>query len=327
VSRTLPDVERLGHGISVIPLPLPFSSPAWVNAYVLEGADGAVLIDCGVDWEPGHDRLMHGLAELSVDPAAIHTLIVSHLHPDHVGMAPRLMHDHGWRLLMHRSAAGNHVVYNDTPGLQRWMVGFGTGNGVPPAVLAPFADITRPDYMPHLRPPDIVVDDGDHIPLEAGRHLEVLHTPGHEHSHICLRDSRTGILFSGDHILPRITPVIMWDQTETDVLGMYLESVSRLVVMRIGLTYPAHGSIVERGGQRAEQILLHHERRLSGMEEIVERGPATAWQVMEGAYRPHLTSLEQRLALRETVSHLEHLRLFERLLRFDEDGIRWYRRS
>ncbi len=325
MSPSLPDVERLDHGISVIPLPLPFPSPAWVNSYVLEAADGAILIDCGVDWGPGHERLMHGLASLSVDPATIHTLVVSHLHPDHVGMAPRLTEEHGWRLLMHRTVVDNHLVYNDTPRLQRWMARFGTGNGVPSELLAPFSDVTRPDFMPPMRAPDVVVDDGDHIPLEAGRHLEVLHTPGHEHSHICLRDSRTGILFSGDHILPRITPVIMWDDTEADVLGMYLESVGRLVGMRIGLTYPAHGWLVERGSQRAEQILLHHERRLSGVEEVVERGPVTAWHVMEGVYRPHLNALEQRLALRETVSHLEHLHVRERLSRFEDEGLRWYR--
>lgn len=325
MSRPLPDIERLDHGISVIPLPLPFSSPRWVNCYLIEAADGPVLIDCGVDWDQGHDRLMHGLDELGVEPGSIHTLVVSHLHPDHVGMAPRLTDEWGWRLLMHQSAATNFVSYNDTPALRRWVDEFGGVNGVPADLRPAFGDITRPDFMPLLRPPDVVVDDGDHIPLGPGRHLEVLHTPGHEHSHICLRDSRTGILFSGDHVLPRITPVIMWDHTESDVLGMYLESIGRLMAMRIGLTYPAHGTIVERGSLRAEQILLHHERRLSGMREVAERGPVTAWQVMEHVYRPHLNTLEQRLALRETVSHLEHLRLGGRIDTFGENGLRWYR--
>ncbi len=323
---SLPEVRSLGHGISVIPVPLPFQSPAWVNCYVLEGHDGLVLIDCGVDWEPGRSRLDHGFEVLGHEMTAVHTLVVSHLHPDHVGMAPRLLEEFAWNVVMHKSAADRYKDYNDTPSLVAWTANFGATNGVPVEVLNVFSTFGRPDWMPLLGPPTAVVDDGDQIHLGPSRSLEVIHTPGHEHSHICLRDTLTGILFSGDHILGKITPVIMWDQTELDVLGLYLNSVGRLVDLEIGLTYPAHGSIVERGSLRAEQILLHHDRRLRTMDEIVHLGPATGWQVMEKSFRPHLDPLEQRLALRETVSHLEHLVGKQRLAKFEEDALVWYRR-
>ncbi len=321
----LPETKRLGHGISVIPLPLPFTSPAWVNVYAIESGDGLLLIDCGVDWEEGHDRLHRGLEDLDLADRPIHTLVVSHLHPDHVGMAPRLVEETGCRLILHRNSLHGIGVYNDTPALMAWTAGFAVRHGVPETLRSAFAALFRPDWMPLLSQPTDVVDDGDEIDLGPGRRLEVLHTPGHEHSHMCLRDSLTGILFSGDHILPRITPVIMWDHTDLDVLGLYLSSVSRLAGMKLGLTYPAHGTIVERGSQRAEQILLHHDRRLSTMEDILGAGPLTAWQVMGHAFRPNLNTLEQRLALRETVSHLEHLRLLERIARFESDTTSWYR--
>ena len=51
---------------------------------------------------------------------------------------------------------------------------------------------------------------------DGNRHFEVIHTPGHEPAHICLRDSRTGALFSGDHILPRITPFVGYDEIFED---------------------------------------------------------------------------------------------------------------
>lgn len=310
----------------MIPLPLPFDSPSWVNAYVISGPGGTTLIDCGVDWEPGLTRLLDGLAVLEIEPSSIHTLIVSHLHPDHVGMAPKVVAMTGARLTMHSSAIEHHLIYNDTPGAQRWLEGFGIRHGVPTDLLGAFAALDRPAWMPLIGPPEVVVAEGDRIDLGEGRALEVLHTPGHEHSHICLVDSKTGILFSGDHILGRITPVIMWDQTGIDVLGQYLGSVRRLTGDRYGLTYPAHGSTVERGSQRAEQIELHHERRLDGMVDVVRLGPRTAWDVMLESFRPHLNPLEQRLALRETVSHLEHLRTKERLTSFDDD-VRYYRRA
>jgi len=326
LSRRLPDIADLGHGIGVIPLPLPFDTPAWVNAYVIRDATGTVLIDCGVDWEPGLTRLLDGLAVLEIEPSSIHTLVVSHLHPDHVGMAPTVIERTGAALVMHRSALEGHHRYNDTPGSQRWLESFGRLHGVPPDLHPAFATLDRQAWMPFIGPPDIVVDEGDRIDLGDGRSLEVLHTPGHEHSHICLVDSKTGILFSGDHILPRITPVIMWDDSDIDVLGLYLDSVGRLTGDKFGLTYPAHGSIVERGSQRAEQIVLHHERRLDGMLDVVRLGPTTAWNVMLESFRPHLNPQEQRLALRETVSHLEHLRVRSKVASFDEDS-RYYRRA
>jgi glyoxylase-like metal-dependent hydrolase (beta-lactamase superfamily II) len=167
--------------------------------------------------------------------------------------------------------------------------------------------------MPLIEPPDHLVRDGDTIDLGDSRSLHVLHTPGHEPAHISLRDSRTGILFSGDHILPRISPVIMYDLDLGDVLGDYLTSLQRLIAMEVGVTYPAHGTLIDQGDERARQILLHHDRRLLDMAELVRSEDTTAWQVMLKSFRPNLDPLQSRLAFLETISHLEHLKLTGRI--------------
>ncbi len=319
--------EHLGHGISTIRLPLPFRSPDTVNAYVLESGGGLTLIDCGVGSEEGMAALSSGFATLGLDMRAVDNLIVTHLHPDHVGLAPRLIEELGCRLVMHETAVGRLDRYNDTEGLIERTRRLADRHGVPRELRAALADLgPRPPWMPVMKPPDVTVTDGEMIPLGTRRNLEVIHTPGHESTHICLRDSLTGILFAGDHVLPRITPVIMYDEDAADTLGDYLASLDRLISMEIGLTYPAHGAIVERGTKRVEQIILHHDRRLSGMEDAVRLGPATAWKVLRASFRPHLSPLEQRLALRETVAHLEYLRLREHLRAFEEDGTLWYRK-
>jgi glyoxylase-like metal-dependent hydrolase (beta-lactamase superfamily II) len=326
VNGPLPDPRSLGDGIHLIPAPLPFPTPAWVNCYAIETDHGLVLIDCGCDWEPGHAALEAGLAAVGLAGADIHTLIVSHLHPDHVGMAGRVVEEHGCRFVMHRRAAARMDRYNDTLGFVERNRRLAEQHGAPPPVAAALAGSKeRPFFMPPLQPPDVTVDEGDRIDLGGGRYLEVLHTPGHEPAHICLRDSRTGVLFSGDHVLPRISPVIMYDEEYEDVLGDYLQSLRRLLEMRIGLTYPAHGTIIERGSARVEQIVLHHERRLNQMLQRAQDSPVTAWDVVGAVFRPHLTPDEQRLALLETISHLEHLRLGERVHREERNGVLWYR--
>ncbi|MFP3914441.1 MAG: MBL fold metallo-hydrolase [Actinomycetota bacterium] len=319
----LPPPHSLGPGTHVIALPLPFPSPSWVNTYVLESEDqGLTLIDCGCDWEQGNEALRAGLAALDLESVPVRTLLVTHLHPDHVGMADRLRAETGARLVMHSRAEARMARYNDTAGFVERNRALAVRHGVPRSLVPGIAgNPERPDFMPPLSPPDVLVDDGDAIELGESRHLQVLHTPGHEASHICLRDPSTGAVFSGDHILPRISPVIMYDEDHDDVLGDYMASLRRLLQMPIGLTYPAHGGPITRGAARAHQLLLHHHRRLDQMRDRAVDAPATAWDMVEAVFRPHLSPEHQRLALRETIAHLEHLRLDGRLRRQDSDGV------
>lgn len=323
--RAIPEPQSLGDGIHLIPAPLPFKSPAWVNAYAIEADEGILLLDCGTDWEPGREALRQGMRAVGLDESAVHTLVVTHLHPDHVGMSARLVSELGCRFVMHDRASKLIDRYNDSPGYAERLRAIGHTHGVPDTIIAAATQVRRPDYMPLIEPPDHTVVDGDEIELGGGRTLEVVHTPGHEPAHICLRDSRTGILFSGDHVLPRISPVIMYDLDLGDVLGDYLRSLEKLIAVHMGLTYPAHGTMIEHGDERARQILLHHDRRLLDMAELVRESDTTAWEVMLESFRPNLDPVQARLAFLETVSHLEHLRLTGRIQQEQRDGQIIYR--
>src|SRR5690606_21161199 len=136
---------------------------------------------------------------------------------------------------------------------------------------------------------------------------------------------RTAVVFSGDPVLPRVSPAIMYDEDSDDVLGDNLASPPRRREMRTGLTYPTHATIVERGSARLDQNVPHHERRLHRMLDIARVSPVTAWEVVGAVVRPHLTPDEQRLALLETISHLEHLRVGEPIRREERQGVFWYR--
>jgi glyoxylase-like metal-dependent hydrolase (beta-lactamase superfamily II) len=243
-------------------------------------------------------------------------------------MSGRLVREWGCRFVMHERAAKLVDRYNDTPGYVDRLLRIGRTHGVPDRLLeSATADLaTRPDYMPLIDPPDHTVADGERIDIGGGRGLEVVHTPGHEPAHICLRDSQTGILFSGDHILPRISPVIMWDEDLGDPLGDYLSSLRKLLAIGVELTYPAHGTLIDQGDERARQILLHHDRRLLDMAQLVRERDSTAWEVMLKSFRPNLTPLESRLAFLETVSHLEHLEMTGRLQHEDREGTIVFRR-
>src|SRR5918995_3434111 len=120
---TLPPPQSLGDGIHLIPAPLPFKAPPWVKTYAVEADGGLLLIDCGTDWEPGRTALAKGFTELGLDESAVHTLVVSHLHPDHVGMSSRLVRELGCRFVMHERASILVDRYNDTPGYAKRLAG------------------------------------------------------------------------------------------------------------------------------------------------------------------------------------------------------------
>ena len=319
---------HLGDGIARIPIPIPFAGLDWVNAYTIAGDDGIVLLDCGVDSNDGHEALTNGLRSLGLDLRDVHTLVVSHLHPDHVGLAPRLLDEHPhMRFVMHERVDHALPIYNRP---ELWGPAFAEAareHGAPREFWEFFlADIPIPEWWRLVEPPHLTVADGDQIRVDDRRHLSVLYTPGHEIAHICLQDSATGVLFSGDHVLGRITPYVGWEDPDRDPdpLGNFIDSLVRIRDGGFGTTFPAHGAIIERGSARADQILLHHERRLGDtMHEIVE--PSTAWTVAGELFRPNLDVFHKRLALRETLAHLEYLRLDGKAARDPRADILFYR--
>ena len=317
----------LGHGIHRITVPLPIAQLPFVNCYVFEGEQGATLLDCGADTPDGRQVLAHGIESAGFQLSELHSLIGSHLHPDHIGYAAPLVAEADCELVMHSNAVKAVPFYNDWNIRYAEMADWVNMHGGPTQMVEELrAGDPRPDWAGHMIEPTTTVEDGAKIPLSKDRWLEAIYTPGHDTSHISLVDSRTGLLFSGDHVLPRITPFIPYLGERHDTLGDYLDSLERIELLDPGVTHPAHGVIIERGRARARQITLHHERRLGAMTQELRSGPRTAWQIMEAIFRPNLMGFEQRLAIQETLAHLEHLRGQGQISRFEEDGVYWYRR-
>ena len=312
----------LGGGVGQIRLPLPFPGLRWTNAYVIRGDGGATLIDCGVDDGPTRYALEQGLEELGLGLEHVSNLVCTHMHPDHMGMAHRLVAE-GIPLTMHEAATDSLEHYNDWNISRRNLGRLAAEHGAPADFVSrTAAGDPRPEWAGTGVVPNTLVKDGDQITVEDGKTLTALHTPGHDVSHICLVDDATQVLYSGDHVLPRITPVVMYG-FESDPLGTYLESLHRIEAMDIGLTYPAHVEVLERGSLRARQIILHHERRLGAMVQEVRHQAKTAWELVGEIFRPNLNPLEERLALSETLAHLEYLRLRDELDRHQDGGV-WH---
>ncbi|MDH3499482.1 MAG: MBL fold metallo-hydrolase [Acidimicrobiia bacterium] len=317
-----PVVEHHGPGISRIEVPLPFERLRSVNAYIIEGDGGLTLIDCGTATIQGFDALHDGLARLGHSLHDIRRVVGTHLHVDHMALAGQLVHEIGCDFVMHRAASARLAEYNDWTITQAHLATLAARHGASPEEVAKLSEPEpRPDWAATGIEPTHPVDDDREIALDSARSLKVVYTPGHDIAHICLLDSKTGLLFSGDHVLPRITPVVLVSLNGTDTLAQYMSSLRRVMDLDVHTTLPAHGDTIPRGSDRARQILLHHRRRLDEIIDLTASRPMSGWALMQALFRPHMDVFHQRLAFGETMAHAEHLAATGRLMPSDPDGV------
>jgi glyoxylase-like metal-dependent hydrolase (beta-lactamase superfamily II) len=178
-----------------------------------------------------------------------------------------------------------------------------------------------------VAPPDVLLSDGDR-PEVPGWQLVAVHTPGHTPGHLCFYEERTGLLLSGDHVLPRITAnVSVNPQSGGDPLGDYLASLERLRKYADCPVLPAHEWRFEGLGERIDTIVAHHEERLEETRRLVAGGAATIWEVATrlGWSRPweEIHGFMRRAAVGETHAHLVLLERRGRLERVGEHPLRW----
>jgi glyoxylase-like metal-dependent hydrolase (beta-lactamase superfamily II) len=178
--------------------------------------------------------------------------------------------------------------------------------------------------LPGLRAalPDREIVPGELLDL-AGRRLRAVWTPGHTPGHVCLHLEEShpaqlagnGRLFSGDHLLPEITPHIGLyedpdDATVTDPLGDYLDSLERIGRLAPAEVLPAHQHAFTDAAGRVRQLLAHHEERLAGLLALLAR-PLTPWQVAERMEwnRPweEIPYGSRNIAVSEAEAHLRRL--------------------
>ncbi|MEV4258841.1 MBL fold metallo-hydrolase, partial [Spirillospora sp. NPDC049652] len=161
--------------------------------------------------------------------------------------------------------------------------------------------------------PDRELEDGDLVDL-PGRRLRAIWTPGHSPGHLCLHLEDAGRIFTGDHVLPRITPHIglyPYDRPDTDPLGDFLASLDRVGGLAVDEVLPAHQFRFHDLAGRTRAIAAHHESRLSELAALLTGEPRTLWRLTSGlAWRepwPAMSLQSRQMAAAEAAAHLRVL--------------------
>ncbi len=247
---------ELAPGLYQLTLPLPFRLNH-VHVYLLEADDGFMLIDTGVNTAEAFAGLQSKLHHLGLDFNAITQIVITHFHSDHCGQASRIRALGGAQIVMGSIERDTLEMVQASPSDER-EAPF-KHHGLPPEQAKQHAEVLP--YLKSLSIPfeaDVLIGPG-HTLLAKHRRLEAFVTPGHTPGHVCLFLPEEKLMFSGDHILQKITPNIgLHSYSGSDPLGDYLNSLR--ATLRLGAEHllPSHGLAVDDPETRIHELLQHH---------------------------------------------------------------------
>lgn len=311
-----PGAYEVADGVFRVPLSMPGDGLHAVNVYALETGEGLALVDGGWRTDTGLDELTSALAGIGHDVGSVHDVYVTHVHRDHYTLAVELRRRFGTRV---------HLGRDEAPGLHELL---DIASNVPVASLhqlrrsgeeelaAVIQEMTESEEFDAdaWEKPDSWLDPGEHA--VGTRVLEAVATPGHTKGHLVYHDLDAGILFSGDHVLPTITPSIGFELGEWDLpLRHYLSSLESTLARPDAQLLPAHGAPGRSAHARATELLEHHDVRLAATVRVLDQlGAVAAGRVARTLTwtRRHrrfdeLDGFNQMIATCETIAHLDVL--------------------
>jgi glyoxylase-like metal-dependent hydrolase (beta-lactamase superfamily II) len=328
-----------GHAIEVAPglkwvrLPLPFALDhvnVWLMRDTFGGREGWSIVDCGISrdevratWEQVFENALEG------DP--ILRVIVTHMHPDHIGLAD-------W--LCKRWNAPLFMTMTDYFVANLWSTPEGRFSGpTGESAVEHFQrhGLSDPESLEKIRLragyyPDLVpsvpkqfhrVMDGDRLSI-GGRDWRVIIGYGHAPEHISLYSADLNVFISGDMILPRIsTNVSVFNyEPDSDPLRLYLESLPKYAALPgDALVLPSHGRPFTGLHERIAQQQTHHAERL---DEVLEacKTPKSTLDIVPIMFRRTLDLHQLTFAIGEALAHLNALYFQGKLTRATEaDGV------
>lgn len=308
-------------------LPLDLTGLDHINVWLLRDGDGWTVVDCGMKSE-SIEKLWQGILDDFLGGLPIRRVMVTHFHPDHIGMA-------GW--LCQQSDAVFHASqaewlfsrmlwlheHDDQPA---WYLDFYRHVGLSEQAIEDIRTHGFKGFQTIVSEvPDrfVRLADGHDITI-AGHEWRIITGNGHSPEHACLYSADLKVMISGDQVLPRITPHIGIHPSEPEAnhLQEYLDSIGNYRhIPDDTLVLPAHG-LPFRGIQNRLDYLQHHHDERLGLLEAACAEPTRALSMLKVLFGRRLRPHEAFLGISETLAHLHCLMFQGRLVReFDDDGV------
>ena len=314
-------------GLLWVRMPLPFALDH-INLWLLADGEHWTAVDTGFALDIVRDAWRSILAERPLS-----RVVVTHFHPDHLGLAAWLQELTGAPLIM---TAGDYLTAQvvhaqignfGVPGMVAFFRSHGLDDEMAAGLIARGNAYAR--GVPTLPDTFAAIADGDDL-IIGGDHWRVIIGHGHAPEHASLYCGDRGILISGDMLLPRIsTNISVWAVLpDADPLGDFLASLERLRMLPADtLVLPSHGLPFRGMHARIDQLQEHHAARCEDLL-VATAVPRSAAELIPVLFpRPIADPHQAMFAMGEAIAHLNYLERARRLERIVENGNTRYIRT
>lgn len=330
--KTVPSVGetiRIADGISWARIPMP-GSLGHINSWLLDDNGGHAVVDTGMLLSMCSDA-WKAIFRTAPEGSSVSRVICTHLHPDHIGLAGWLCKRFGVELWMTRgewltarmlTADVRDAVPEEFITLQR-AAGWDeeTLDDIRTTGWGRFARMVFAMPLSYNR-----LSDGQVLEMGAHRWRVVVGS-GHSPEHACLLNEASGVLVSGDQVLPRISSNVSVNisEPEADPLGDWLNSIDRFLELPDDLLVcPAHGEPFHGLHTRLIALRDEHHRRLDTVAAAIAEKPLRVIDCFGLLFNREISGANSELATGEALAHLRRLELDGRAKRETFDHVRWY---
>ena len=314
--------------IERIQIPTPFSVGR-VNCYAIPG-NCLTVLDPGPATQEAEEELARSLTHLGYSLSDIEHILITHPHMDHFGLAQQIVEQSGAHVFAHSDAVDR---LSDPIGYfkreQKYFRPFLLSMGMPTKTVDTVLELPE-SYTKYQSPVAVNRElDGDEI-LDVGIDLTCVSTPGHSTGSLCYLAASEDVIFTGDHVLPSITPNPLLtlapgsNDERTRSLPTYIESLQKVLELDATVGYGGHGDPIQSLHDRVRTTITHHENRKERIAGLIgDREPVTAYQIMNEMF-PDLPATEMFSGMSEVIGHFDLLEDEARVEITEIDGMKHY---
>ncbi|MCT8136824.1 MBL fold metallo-hydrolase [Anaerobacillus sp. CMMVII] len=311
--------------IEKIVLPTPFLVGP-VNVYVIKG-DSLTLVDTGPNTLEAKEYLTKALNNLGFTPTDIEQVILTHHHPDHVGLIEELF-SHAKIIGHEKCDLWLRKDLTFVSAIEDYFYRFFKSHSVSEELIKKMVKANR--YFLSFtgkKGLDMKVKEGDTIPGLPG--WKVIETPGHAQSHISLFHEAERLLIGGDHIIAHISsnailePPYNKGEDRPLTLLQYREALKKCLNLNVSKVYSGHGETVEDLKGLLDIRFMEHEEKALRLKGMIPKEGITSFELCQLYFR-HIYLKEPMLTMSEIIGHLDLLEVREEIETRSRNGIIFY---
>nr|WP_145405299.1 MBL fold metallo-hydrolase [Paenibacillus xylanexedens] len=309
MKRTRNETISMPAGMHRIQITMSFPL-RWVNSYILTEPDDKVsIVDPGPRTAGTEQEWHDALAELGLTFQDIHQIVLTHHHPDHLGLSGWMQQMTGVPVLMSaRSRQEADYMWGPEASIDERLPEYYRIHGMPEYKTVEIKEHMR-TFISQITPlPEVTrIADGETLRM-GGKTWIAVETGGHAPGHLSFYAPESREILCGDAVLPQISPNIsLQPGSDPEPLQSYMQGLTRLNALTVERAYPGHRNPFTRFTERTTELLAHHEERLAKLSERLQQSQAHAYDICLHLFGDRLETHQLRFAMSETLAHLQEL--------------------